>query len=224
MTRHAPASRSTVTARLAAAALAACLGAPWQPAQARMLAPVGPTWPIAEPDMLAWIAERLRAKERSGEIARAQRQARERAVAAITDPPPVPGIGPALGPRTHYVDPTVTLDANVVDDQGRVLYAAGTRANPLAVVSLSNHLLFLDARDRRQVRLAGELIERYDGRVKPILVAGSYLDLMRQWKRRVYYDQHGTLVARLGITRVPAIVSQEGLRLRVDEIALEGAR
>lgn len=210
--------------KLAAAALAAWLAATCLPVHARMLAPIGPTWPIAEPDMLAWIDERLRAKERSGELARLQRQARDRAVATVTDPPPVAGIEPTREPRTHYVDPSFTLDRDVVDDRGRVLYAAGTRANPLAVVSLSNHLLFFDARDLRQVRRAGELIERYEGRIKPILVAGSYLGLMRQWNRRVYYDQQGELVARLGITRVPAIVSQEGLRLRVDEIALEDAR
>lgn len=224
MTRHARVPRSAAPARLVAVALASCLGASCAPAHARMLAPIGPTWPIAEPDMLAWIAERLHDKQRSGEIARAQQRARERAVAAVTDPPPVAGVGPVLGPRTHYVDPSVTLEANVVDDQGRVLYPAGTRANPLAVVSLSSHLLFFDARDRRQVHLAGELIERYDGRLKPILVGGSYLELMRQWRRRVYYDQDGSLVARLGITRVPAIVSQEGLLLRVDEIAPEGTQ
>jgi conjugal transfer pilus assembly protein TraW len=56
--------------------------------------------------------------------------------------------------------------------------------------------------------------------VKPILVGGEPLTLMREWKREVFYDQGGTLSKRFSITQSPAIVSQEGKRFRVDEIRL----
>ena len=56
--------------------------------------------------------------------------------------------------------------------------------------------------------------------MKPILVGGSYLALMQSWHVPVYYDQQGLLTRRLGITQVPALVSQEGLRLRIDELAV----
>ena len=62
--------------------------------------------------------------------------------------------------------------------------------------------------------------DSYQGRVKPILVGGSYLDLMQSWRLPVYYDQQGLLTRRLGITQVPALVSQDGLRLRIDELAV----
>ena len=65
---------------------------------------------------------------------------------------------------------------------------------------------------------ARELIASYQGKVKPILTAGSYLDLMKSWRVPVYYDQQGVLVRRFGITQVPALVSQEGMRLRIDEL------
>ena len=105
--------------------------------------------------------------------------------------------------------------------QGRLLFPAGTRKNPLEVVSLSKRLLFFDARDGRQVARARELIARYDGKVKPILTGGSYLDLMKAWRVPVYYDQQGTLTRRFGIRQVPALVSQEGMRLRVDEVLVQ---
>jgi conjugal transfer pilus assembly protein TraW len=101
-----------------------------------------------------------------------------------------------------------------------LLFAAGTRKNPLEVVSLSRHLLFFDGRDPAQVGRVRQLIALYQGRVKPILVGGSYLDLMQSWHVPVYYDQQGLLTRRLGITQVPALVSQEGLRLRIDELAV----
>ena len=206
--------------RVAARILSAVLAATPLAAAALDLGKIGPTYPIAEPSFLEFIEARLREKERSGEIQRLQGEAQARAIASINTPPPVSGVKPTEKARTHYYDPSFTLDANLHDDKGHVLFPAGTRKNPLEVVSLSKHLLFFDARDAKQLERARALIDHYEGKVKPILVAGSYMDLMKRWQIRVYYDQQGSLTRRLGITQVPALVSQEGLRLRIDELAL----
>ena len=50
------------------------------------------------------------------------------------------------------------------------------------------------------------------------VTGGSHLDLARKWKQAIYYDQQGTLTDKLRIRQVPALVSQEGSRLRIDEI------
>jgi conjugal transfer pilus assembly protein TraW len=187
-------------------------------AQAATVGTIGPVYPIAEKNLLELIAERLRAKERSGELGRLQQESVARATASVTSPPPVAGIRTAQVARTVYFDPSVVLEQNVVDASGKVLYPAGTRKNPLDVVSLSKSLLFFDARDPRQVLRARELIDRSKGPVKPILVGGSYMDLMKRWKTPVYADQQGALVRKLGILAVPAFVSQEGKLLRIDEV------
>jgi conjugal transfer pilus assembly protein TraW len=96
--------------------------------------------------------------------------------------------------------------------------AAGTVVNPLDTVTLSKPLLFFDGRDDEQVKRARELLDRHRGAMKPVLTAGSWLALMRRWKQPVYFDQHGQITARLGITRVPALVTQDGRRLRIDEL------
>ncbi|MBK7649411.1 MAG: type-F conjugative transfer system protein TraW [Betaproteobacteria bacterium] len=181
---------------------------------------IGPTYEISEPHLLQMIDQRLREKERSGELGRLEAEARKRSIATVKNPPPVTGLRPTDTVRTFYFDPSFTLDRNLLGPQGELLFAAGTRKNPLEVVSLSRHLLFFDARDPRQVGRARQLIALYQGRVKPILVGGSYLDLMQAWHLPVYYDQQGLLTRRLGITQVPALVSQEGLRLRIDELAV----
>lgn len=184
------------------------------------LGTIGPTYEIAEPHLLAFIEQRLREKERSGELQRLVEAARARGIDTVRQPPPVEGLRTTERPRTYYVDPSFTLDRNITDPQGRLMFAAGTRKNPLEVVSLSRHLLFFDARDPRQVKHARELSGRYAGRIKPILTGGSYLDLMKAWRVPVYYDQSGTLTRRFGIRQVPALVSQDGLRLRIDELGL----
>mgnify|MGYP001604686895 CR=1 FL=1 len=184
------------------------------------LGALGPTYGIGEPHLLNFIEQRLRDKERTGELQRLIEQAQTRGTDAVTRPQPIPGLRVTETARTFYFDPSFTLDRNIIDGQGHLLFAAGLRKNPLEVVSLSKHLLFFDARDRRQVARARDLITRYDGKVKPILTGGSYLDLMRAWRMPVYYDQQGTLTRRFGIQQVPAIVSQEGARLRIDEVML----
>ena len=187
-------------------------------AQAANLGTIGPTYPVAEKNLLDVIMARLRAKEASGELKRHEQEARDRAAYAVNNPRPVDGLRRAQAARTFYFDPSFTLQSNVIDGNGAVLFPAGTRKNPLEVVSLSKHLLFFDARDPGQVARARELIEHYQGKVKPILVGGSYLDLMKRWNKPVFYDQEGTLVRKFGIAAVPAIVSQEGQRLRIDEV------
>ena len=205
--------RARLSPWLIAAATCWALGA-----QAANLGTIGPTYPVAEKNLLDVIMARLRAKEASGELKRHEQEARDRAAYAVNNPRPVDGLRRAQAARTFYFDPTFTLQSNVVDSAGAVLFPAGTRKNPLEVVSLSKHLLFFDARDPRQVARARELIEHYQGKVKPILVGGSYLDLMKRWNKPVFYDQDGTLVRKFGIVAVPAIVSQEGQRLRIDEV------
>ena len=202
------------------AALLVVLASGGTTARATDLGALGPTYGITEPHLLRMIEERLREKERSGELARIEQDARARGTEAVRSPPPVAGVQTTAKPRSFYYDPSYTLDRNILGAHGELLFAAGTKANPLDVVSLSRHLLFFDARDSRQVHQARELMARYQGKVKPILVGGSYLDLMKRWNKPVFYDQDGTLVRKFGIAAVPAIVSQEGQRLRIDEVPL----
>lgn len=189
-------------------------------AKAEVLAAIGPTYPIAEQNLLEMIAQRLRALEKSGQLHALQEQAIAKGRAAVANPAPVAGLTPAKAPRTVYVDPTYVLDKNILDAQGHVLFPAGTRTNPLAITPMSRKLMFFDARDPGQVRVARSLLQRDGARIKPVLVGGSYLELMKQWKTRIYFDQQGRLVGRFGIRHVPALVYQEGMRLRIDEIVV----
>lgn len=179
---------------------------------------IGPTHPIAEPDMLQEIYRVLREKEKSGEMARLQQEAVERVKKSIENPRPVPGLSKVEKARHFYWDPTIRVPETVRDPEGNVIAEAGTTVNPLDHVSMSRYLLFFDGRDPAQVNKAKALIAHYNGLVKPILTAGQPMELSRQWKTIVYYDQGGALVRRLGIERVPSLVSQEGKKLRIDEL------
>ena len=179
---------------------------------------VGPTYEIAERDLIEVMKDKFRRMERTGELAKVQEDYKKQVLDAVEKPKPVQGISNTETTRTYYVDPIWTLDRNVVDEKGSLLFPSGTKVNPLDYAPLTQMLLFFDQRERSQVAFAKRLIEQSSTRVKPILVGGEPLKLMRQWKREVFYDQGGVLSRKFLLKQSPAIVSQDGKRLRIDEI------
>ncbi len=181
---------------------------------------IGPVYPVREPDMLAWIEQRVAAKVASGEAQRYQQQQAEKIEKKLSSPEPLHSVSRALTARTLYYDPTFVVMQNVTDEHGRILVAAGAAINPLERVGLSHPLIFFDGRDKSQVAFAKRYLDAHEGLARPILVGGSYFDLMKLWQTPVYFDQQSALIRKFGIQHVPAIVVQEGKRLRIDEIAL----
>ena len=187
-------------------------------AGAQDLGVIGPVYEITEPSLLEVIQTRLHELDTSGALARLQRESQTRITREIADPAPLRGIAKTTRARSFHFDPTIEVPYPITDLQGRVLVTPGTRVNPLDTVSLSRPLLFIDARDKTQVDRAERLLDEHRGGLKLILTGGSYLNLMRRLKQPVYFDQHGTLTTKLGIRFVPALVTQDNKRLRIDEL------
>jgi len=69
------------------------------PAQGKELGTLGHLFPIAEPDLLAFIGQRLQGMKGSGELDRLQREAEARVKAHAVRPAPVAGLTPAKKAR-----------------------------------------------------------------------------------------------------------------------------
>jgi conjugal transfer pilus assembly protein TraW len=190
------------------------------PLRADDLGSLGPTYEIIERDLIEVFQDKFRRMEKTGELSKLQEGYKNQVIGAIERPKAVRGIRATETARTFYIDPTWTLDRNVVDEKGKVLFPAGTKVNPFDYDKMSKTLLFFDARSKEQVAFAKRFMAESKMLVKPILVGGEPLKLMRKWKREIFYDQGGALTRRFSITQSPAVVSQEGKRLRVDEIRL----
>ena len=206
--------------RLLLALLAACL---WlavpspMPVSAKDLGVMGETWPIAEPDLLVAIEARLEALERSGELARLERDARTRARSRLEEPDPVAGIAPARVERSRLIDPGIVLDRELRAADGTVVAARGTRIDPLVLAPLTRDLLFIDGRRAAEVDWA----LRHGRASKIVLLAGRPLALARRHGRPFFFDQGGRLAARLELGATPSLVEQAGRRLRITEIPVD---
>ena len=173
--------------------------------------------------MLEIIRRRLGELQNSGELDRIEQAAKQRARKRVERPPGMV-LPAAPADRDHYIDPTVTVPYDIVDHEGQTIHPAGTSINPLSYKGLSRRLLFIDGDQASQVGWAKQLHSQDSGLTKVILVNGPIIDLMKSWGEPLYFDQGGRLVNYFEIKSLPASVIQDGDRLRVDEVYLEGRR
>lgn len=197
------------------AVLAAC----YSQTPAEDLGVAGPVYPIGERSLLAVIEQRLASLRDSGELARLEAAARRRLEGYVREPDGV-ALPRAVDYRVRLDDPSLTVPHAIRDHRGEVIHPAGTVVNPLDHVTLSRRLLFFDGHDPGQVAWARALHLSAPSRSKPILTRGSPVALIEAWGTWIYFDQHGRLVERLRIEALPAVVSQEGAHLRIEEIPL----
>ena len=141
-------------------------------------------------------------------------------MAHIYRPAPVAGITKTVEGRSWLYDPTVTLQNDLRGVDGVVFHHAGEKVDPLDYRPMPVWLVFIDGDDKAQVDWALALDKRMAGKTKIVLVSGPIIDLQRQTKHQLYFDQMGLLTKRFTIAHVPATVSQEGRMLRIAEVKL----
>lgn len=180
----------------------------------------GTTYEITEKDFLQDIKERLLKAQKEGKLQKFQSDVKNRMVASIKRPKAIDGIAKATLPRDWLFDPSVFRTDDLRDQNGQVFYRAGTKVNPLDYVSLTKILIFIDGDDPAQISWALKLNKERKSKAKIILINGSIIELMREKKVRLYFDQGGKLTSKFGIKAVPATVEQEGKMLRVKEVPL----
>ena len=194
--------------------------ATFQKSIARDYAQQGTVYPIVEQDFLKEIMAKLKVMEQNGKLAKFQNGVKKQMVDSVNKPKPVAGITTTKFAKSWLFDPTVFLDHDLADQNGRVFYKAGNKVNPLDHISLTRTLIFIDGDDETQVKWALKQDKLKKGKTKIILVKGAIIDLMKQTKTRLYFDQNGTLTKKFSIEHTPAKIEQEGKKLRISEVLL----
>ena len=191
------------------------------PALARDYGQQGTHFPIIELDLLKQIQSRLQTMDKNGDIDRLNQKLKARTIARVNRPKSVTGLVRATKTTTRLFDPTITLQADILDHDKRRIWAKGTRVNPLDTVPLRAALIFLDGDDPAQLEWA---FAQKSKTAKLILTKGAPLQLMKARQRRFYFDQGGKLTEHFDIKALPAMVDQQGRMLRIREFALPQQR
>lgn len=203
------------------------------------------TFEIKEEGFVAMMQRKLKEVN----LAEHEQKMKDLARKKVEEPTPVLGITRATRTVSHSFDPSYVLDEDLFLPCGKLLYPAGTKVNPLDHMEWGGRMVFIDGRDSAQIawvkdnylktdeafnknedKLTQNLsIQNTDNAAhisassdtKIILTGGRPLELERELKNPIYFDQFGELTGRFNITHVPAIVEQAGKYLKVTELNID---
>lgn len=178
---------------------------------------VGKTYSIKETDLIVAMQKRMTAKVKNGEFKAEIDKMKKRSQQYAARPK-----GVHLPVATQYaavkIDVQYRVPNDIKDGNGRVLYKKGTTVNPLEIYPIRKGFCFIDGDDKKQVTWAKKACNPDN---KIVLVNGNYLDVAKETKLRIYFDQQQKLVTRFNITAVPTVIRQSGNALVKEVFPIE---
>ena len=112
--------------------------------------------------------------------------------------------------RVYHIDPTWEAPEDILDHEGNVVVAKGSRYNPAEYVQLGSHII-IDGNDPAQVRMALS-----GGYRTMMIISGDLSKLITKHRKRFWFAPDEVL-DKFRIRRVPAIIEQEGKLVRITE-------
>ena len=173
------------------------------------LEPVGPTSAVIETDL----GEVLRQRAVSVDVEQL------RSVQAHYQPANLRALPRATKDTTSIVDLTHTLQQDLVDAQGTILYPRGFTFNPLRYVSLSGALVVIDGSDPEQVAWFKGSPYGANRRALLLLSGGLAAPLRDELRRPVAYLTED-IARRLQLRAVPSVVVERDNQLMIREVSL----
>jgi conjugal transfer pilus assembly protein TraW len=175
----------------------------------------GTVYPVIEDNLLDVMVQRVEHMQKTGELRMKQNEMIASVEKQIYQPLPVFGLNSSEKERVSYIELSTILEKPILDKNGKVLIAKGTRINPLDLIDFTSSLYFIDGNDDKQIEWA---IDEGGKNAIILLVDGSVIDLMKLYDAKFYFDQDGTLIKKLGIKQIPAKVEPFGDMLKVHEV------
>lgn len=183
----------------------------------------GDVYPMQEQSFLSLIHNRLQAMKDSGQLTKLEEGFQDRVKQHTLRPAPVDGLLTDTQPHTLWYDPTFTVGSDIADLQGHVFAHKGDTVNPLSQVPMATTLYFIDADDSRQVAwMKAQMPPTVTYKV--ILVKGNIREAADALAERIYFDQQGDLTRKLGVKYIPAVVTQDGMKLKIVSAAMKESR
>lgn len=176
------------------------------------LGTVGRTYPVVEPDGLAEIQQPSERMKEFQEEMLAERVKNYQPA----DLHPLPR---TTTEKTFLVDMTYTLDRDLSDADGKVIYPKGYTFNPLDYTTLSGALVVIDGNDPAQLKWfeASPYFKNHQARL--LLSNGQVAALTKALQRSVFYLTED-IAKRLHLGAVPSVVIQKGHKVQVMEFSV----
>ena len=173
-------------------------------AYARDYGVLGTVYPIQEQDIIEVMKAKMAAKVSDGTFDSTIKKMQEQGKNYVKRPKGIT-LPPAKSYNATKIDVEYTLDKNIQDGAGKVLFFKGTTVNPLEIYPLRMGFCFIDGDRQEQVKWAKKMCYPNN---KVVLVNGNYETVAKALNVRVYFDQQGSLIRRFNIESLPTVIRQ----------------
>ena len=184
------------------------------PSFSKVLGVTGRVYPIIEKDALEEIEERARGMDWGAYLDPERWKEKIRNYR----PPDLRTLSPAESDTSFLVDMTYTLEFDIPDGKGGILYPRGFTFNPLEYVPFSLTIVVLDGTREEEVSwfVESEFSSRPDTMV--LITDGSWYEISKRLKRPVFYLTL-PIAERLSLRHTPSVVTKKDTRfMEVREI------
>lgn len=192
------------------------------PSFSKNLGKVGSVWEIREDNLINVIKKNLEDKDSDY----FRKQIMKNVQQNIEKPTGIEIIR-ASKDDTRLFDPSIIVQQDLTDNNGKIFAKKGDKVNPFDTVkSFNRTLIFLNADDELQVNWFKSFRDKnhLDDKSKLILIKGNIRDAFNTFNQKIYFDQQGILINKFGIKAVPTIIDQSpenNRMLRIREFAIK---
>jgi conjugal transfer pilus assembly protein TraW len=175
----------------------------------------GKTYPVIERDASEELKERVRSIDWQKRLAKNSIDSMKR-----YKPDTTKSLLRAREDRVRMVDMTYTLDFDVTDGKGNVVYPKGYTFNPLDFMHYDRTVVVMSGADREQVEWFKTSRYFKKPNVMVLITDGNYYDLSEELGQPVYFA-HEKIVSRLQLHYVPSVAVQKKRMMEVSEIDID---
>lgn len=170
---------------------------------------LGKTYKIKEKDALLEIEERAKSVDW-------QKTFNEERLNAIKryQPKDLTRLPRATETHAYFVDMTYTLDMDVPDGKGGILYPKGYTFNPLDYVTYPGVIVVIDASDSDQIAWFERSPYAAGIQTRLLICDGSHYDAAQVFRRPVFYLNE-KIASRFQLKAVPSVIRQNGDKMEV---------
>ena len=176
---------------------------------------VGKTYPIVERDASDELKERVKSVnwqkmlEKNG-IERMKKY----------KPDTIKSLPRATEDRVRMVSMNYTLEFDITDGKGNIIYPKGYMFNPLDFMTYTRIIVVINGADRDQVEWFKKSPYYKKSNVMILITDGNYYDLSGELGQPVYFA-HEKIVSRLQLNHVPSVATQKKRMMEVSEIDVD---
>lgn len=179
----------------------------------------GKTFDFAEEDAISEIENRLHQNQER--LEKRFLEMKDEAIKRLDE------LSPQLSPlpyakenRYFYADTTYTHPEDIKDAQGRIIYPAGFTFDPMHFITLPYEIYVINATRDEEIAWIKERGVLGKGGVRILITQGNYKEVTKKLGQIIFFATE-TILKRLNITVTPSIATQEGNRLKIEEVALK---